>query len=223
MDGVEAVLLPEQLRGHVAGGGAAHAGGDQLDRSLFRHQLQGVLIPGDNDRLPAGLTVQGGDGPQQVVRLPAVQLVQGDIHCPQHVLQQGHLAGQLLRHFLALGLVGREGQVPEGGGRPVEGDAQRVGLILGEQLVEDVQKAEDGVGGLARLGGQRLADPVKGPVEDGVSVQDHQFHRNAPLTVHSFLIWVRFVRRNARNSSRWLSLSWSLNTSIKSCPAVYRA
>ena len=84
--GVEAVFLSEKLRSYVFGGGAAHSGGHQLDGGLVRHQLEGVLVSGDNGRLPAGGLVQPGDGAQQVIGLPAVQLVHGYVQGGQYIL-----------------------------------------------------------------------------------------------------------------------------------------
>ena len=84
--GVEAVFLSEKLRSYVFGGGAAHSGGHQLDGGLVRHQLEGVLVSGDDGRLPAGGLVQPGDGAQQVIGLPAVQLVHGYVQGGQYLL-----------------------------------------------------------------------------------------------------------------------------------------
>ena len=155
VDGIEAIGLPKGLRGHVLGGGAAHAGGHQLHRGVICHQLEGIFVPGDDDRVPPGARVR-------------------------------HLAGQLLGHGLALGLIALVGQVAEGGGLAVKGDAQGLGLLLVQQLVQNIQKAKHGVGGLARPGGQVRAHAVKGPVDDGVAVQDHQLvHVALPSARHS--------------------------------------
>ena len=175
MDGVKAVLGPEGVGRHVLGGGAAHAGGHQLDGGVVGDQLERVLVAGDHDGVPPGGGVLGGNGAHQVVRLPAVHLVDGDVHGGQDILQNGHLAGQLIGHSLPGGLVAVIGQVAEGGGLAVKGDAQGVGLALVQQLAQNIQKAEDGVGGLTGAGGEILAHPIKGPVDQGVAVQDHQF------------------------------------------------
>jgi hypothetical protein len=175
VDGIKAILLPKGLGGHIFGGGAAHAGGHQLHRGVVGDQLEGVLVAGDHDSVPPGGGVLGGDGAHQVVRLPAVHLVDGDVHGGQHVLQNGYLAGQLIGHPLPGGLVAVIGQVAEGGSLAVKGDAQSVGVAVIQQLAQDIQKAEDGVGRLAGAGGEILAHPVKGPVDQGVAVQDHQF------------------------------------------------
>ena len=175
MDGVKAVFLPESVGRHVLGGGAAHAGGHQLHRGVVGDQLEGVLVAGDHNGIPSGGGILGGDGAHQVVRLPAVHLIDGDVHGGQHVLQNGHLAGQLVGHPLPGGLVAVIGQMAEGGSLAVKGDAQGVGVAVVQQLAQDIQKAEDGVGRLAGAGGEILAHPVKGPVDQGVAVQDHQF------------------------------------------------
>ena len=181
VDGVKAVLLPEHLGGHVPGGGAAHAGGHQLDGGGVGDQLEGVLVSRDDHRLPPGGGVLLGDGADEVVGLPAVHLVHGNVHGGKDIFQQGHLAGQLLGHPLSGGLVPLVGQMAEGGSLAVKGDAQGVGLPLIQQFIENVQKAKNGVGGLSRPGGEILAHPVKGPVDNGVAVQDHElFHLGSP-------------------------------------------
>ena len=181
VDGVEAVLLPKHLRGHVAGGGAAHTGGHQLDGGGVGDKLQGVLVSGDHHGLAALLPVHPGHGAQQVVGLPALQLIAADVHGVQQPFQHRHLHRQLLGHALALGLVALIGQVAEGGRLQIEGHRQPLRLFLLQQLQEDVDKAENGVGGQALPGGQILTDPVKGPVDDGVSVDDHELHSVALL------------------------------------------
>ena len=181
---LKAVLRPEGVGGHVLGGGAAHAGGHELDRGLVCDELEGVLVAGDDDAAPALLLAAAGDGAHQVVGLPAVHLVHGHAHGGQDVLEHGHLGTQLVGHGVAVGLVVGKGQVPEGGCLPVEGDAQGVGLLLVQQAGENVQKAVDGVGVLPVPGGEQF-DAVKGPVRQGIAVQDHQFHR-VHLSVRSF-------------------------------------
>ena len=146
--------------------------------------MEGVLVSCDDDGLPARRPVLHGDGADQVVSLPAIQLVHGDVHGPQHLLEQGKLAGQLVGHPLAGGFVSLVGQVAEGGGGPVKGDAESVGLAVVQQLVQNVQKAKDGVGRLTFPCGQVLADSVEGPVDDGIAVNDHQFfHSGSSLSL----------------------------------------
>ena len=43
----------------------------------------------------------------------------------------------------------------------------------------NIQKAEYGIGGQTVPGGQILTDTVKGAVDDGVAVDNHQLHKEA--------------------------------------------
>ena len=175
MDGVKSVLLPECLLRHILGGGLPHAGGDQLHLGLVRDELQGVLVSRHHHALPAGGFALAGDGSDEIVRLPALQLVAGDIQGIQHLLEHRHLHSQFLRHGLAGGFVGLICRVAEGGGMNVKGDAQRVRSLLPHQTQQSGQKAEDRMGIEPFPVGQR-ADAVIGPVDDAVAVDDHEFH-----------------------------------------------
>ena len=69
------------------------------------------------------------------------------------------------------GLVAVVHLVAEGGSLQVKGHGHLVGLALLEQGEQDIQKAINGVGIAAVLGGQQL-DAVKGTVGDAVAVND---------------------------------------------------
>ena len=86
MNGVKAVFLPEGRLRHVLCGGLAHAGGDQLHPGRFVDKLEAVLVPGDHDALPARRPAFPGDCAQKVVRLPALQLIAGDVQRVQDFL-----------------------------------------------------------------------------------------------------------------------------------------
>ena len=146
VDGVEAVLLPKRLRGHVLRGGLAHAGGHQLDLGAVGDELEGVLVAGDDGAVPVCRLAFAGDGADEVVRLPACQLVAGDVQRVQHFLHHRHLHPQFFRHGLSGGLVGGVGGMAEGGGVDVKGDADGVGPFLVFQAEQGGQKAENGVG-----------------------------------------------------------------------------
>ena len=201
MDGVEAIGLPEGLRGHILLGGLSHAGGDQLHPGGIGDELEGILVAGDDDGLPAGGGVLHRDGAHEVVGLPAVHLIAGDVHGGEHVLQDGQLGGQLIGHPLPLGLVALVGQVTEGGRFPVEADAQGVGRLLPHQLLEDGEETVDGVGGGAVPGGEH-PDAVKGPVDDGVAVDDHELHGSSLRAARKFRysIVYQLSRLRARKS-----------------------
>ena len=143
-------------------------------------KLEGILVSRYDHRLPACGFVDAGDGTDQVVGLPPLQLIPGDGHGVQHLPDNGQLSRQLLRHGLALGLIALVGQVPEGGRLQVEGTAQGLRLLLLHQLQQNVEKAEHGVGGDPVPGGQG-PDPIKGPIQDGIAVNDHELHKKPSL------------------------------------------
>ena len=82
---------------------------------------------------------------------------------------------QLLRHSLASRLVRGVFLVPEGGGGQIKGHGHVIGLGHVLELLEDIEKADQGVGVLAVLGGQQL-DAVERPVDNAVAVDDQQAH-----------------------------------------------
>ena len=98
-----------------------------------------------------------------------------DIHLLQHLTQDRHLHGQILRHGLALGLVIVKGPVAEGFILQIKGYGECIGRLLGKQTVEDVEKAEYGIGGrtVRRI---EKPHPVIGPVGNAVAVYDHILH-----------------------------------------------
>jgi hypothetical protein len=65
--------------------------------------------------------------------------------------------------------------MPEGWCLTVKGDTQTVRLFLLQQFEKDIQKAVDGIGRGTVPGGEHT-DTVKGAVDDGVAVDDHEFH-----------------------------------------------
>ena len=180
VDGGKAVLLPKGLRGHVPGGGLAHAGGHQLDLGVVGDELEGVLVPGHQHAVPPGRLALPGESAQQVVRLPSGQLVAGDVHGVQHLFEHRHLLGQLLRHGVAGGLVGLVGLVAEGGSVDVEGHAQRLRLLLLRQPQQRREKAVHRMGIEPVPCGQGT-NAVIGPVDEAVAVQDHKLHGGTSL------------------------------------------
>ena len=181
VDGVEAILLPERLRGHVFRGGLSHAGGDQLYLGAVCDELQGVLVSRHHHARPVLRFAFAGDGTDQIVRLPALQLVAWDIQRVQYLLEHRHLHPKLLRHGLAGSLVGRISSVPEGGRMNIKGDAQCVRTLLPHQTQHGGEKAKHRVGVEPFPVGQR-ADAVIGPVDDAVAVDDHEFHGSVLLS-----------------------------------------
>ena len=175
VDGVKTVIGGEGRRCHILGGGLPHAGGHQLHHGVVGNELQAVLVAGDHHAVPAVRLALAGDGADQVVGLPALLLITGNVQGVQHLFQHRHLDPELLRHGLAGGLVGLRGLMAEGWSVDVEGDAQRVRRLLPLQSKERGEKSEDGVGVKPVPCGERT-DAVIGPIQDAVAVDDHELH-----------------------------------------------
>ena len=188
VDGVEAVLLPEGLRGHILGGGLAHAGGHQLHLGAVGDQLEAVLVAGDDDAVPPRRLAFAADGADEVVGLVPRQFIAGHGHGRKHLLHHRQLHGQLRGHGLALGLVIRIRPVAEGGLPAVEGDAQGLRVFLVQQALEGGDEAVYRVGIQPIPGGQG-ADAVIGAVQYTVAVQDHELHgRDLLIRLIRFII-----------------------------------
>ena len=180
MDGVKAVLGLEGLGGHIPGGGLPHPGGDQLHLGTLRDELEGILVPRHHHAVPILGLALAGDGADEVIGLPALQLIAGDPQGVQDLLQNRDLDPELLRHGLAGGFIALLRLVAESGGVKIKGDTESVGLLLLPQTQKGGEKAEDRVG-IEPIPGGEGADAVESPVEDTVAVDDHEFHGVPPF------------------------------------------
>ena len=139
------------------------------------YQLEGIPVAGDHHAVPAVFSADPSGGAENIVGLPALERVGGNVHGRKNFLENGHLRGQIVGHGLPGGLVALVGGVAEGGALLVKGHGQSFGLFLVQQGLHDVEEAVDGAGGLTGLGGQ-IANAVECPVDDAVAVQNHEFH-----------------------------------------------
>ena len=169
--GGDAVFLLHGLHVHGDGLAAAHSGGGQQDGGGVADQLQAVPVSGGEEAVIAAGGAGGGQGAEDVVGLPALRRHLAVAQRSQKLFQHRHLCSQLVGHLVAGGLVAVVHFMAEGGGLEVEGHGHLVGVTFLEQGEQDIQKAENGVGVAAVLGGQQL-DAVKGTVGDAVAVDD---------------------------------------------------
>ena len=102
---------------------------------MLTHELQSVLIAGDDDALPALLRSDAAHSAEKIVRLPAGKLAPLDAECVEHVLQNRHLRGEIVRHGLARRLIRLAVLVAERRLAAVEHDAERVGLFVVKQAL----------------------------------------------------------------------------------------
>ena len=176
----KAVFLLKNLGRIIHGRGLPGLRTDELDHNVRLNELQAVAVAGQNHAVPAAFAALHADRADHIVRLPALTFVNRNVHCGQNLLHDRHLHGQLLGHAVARSLVTVVFQVAEGRAVQVEGNAQRVGLFLARDLLQDVQKAIDRVG-IEALARRQRPHAVKRAVDDAVAVQNHQFHLKAPF------------------------------------------
>ena len=172
---LKAVFGTEKLRGVDNRLRLAALRFDEADTDTVGNQLQAVPVAGDDDALPALFLTDSAGSAQNVIRLIAGAGIAVDIHLLQHLTQDRHLHGQILRHGLTLGLVIVKGPVAECFILQIKGYGECIGRLLGKQTVEDVEKAEYGIGGrtVRRI---EKPHPVIGPVGNAVAVYDHILH-----------------------------------------------
>ena len=137
------------------------------------HQLEHVLVVGDNGCLPAIFGGLSGQSPDEVVGFETIHLQNGDPHGLAELPNHRELGGQIFRHPGPIGLVLLEGFMPEGRLFAVEDDGQVVGPVLADQLAQHGRESIDGVGGMALAVGQ-VADGVIGPKDVGHAIHQKQ-------------------------------------------------
>ena len=145
-------------------------------------ELQTVPVASYHHAVPGFLPAASANRADHIIGLPALAGKDGDPHGLQHILQNRHLLRQLLRHFMAGGLVAIIPQVPECGPMEIEGYAQGIRLFLRLHFLKNIQKSKDGMG-IQTLPGGQGSDPIKGPVYHTVAIQNHELH------ISLFSIW----------------------------------
>ncbi len=150
--------LPVEARG------AAPLAAGVEDEDVVGHELQQVLVRGDDHDLQALLDRLPGEGRDRVVRLVAGDL---DHRHPQrlaHAPDVRDLHGEGVVHLRAVGLVLRVLPVAERLPRRVEEDGDVLRTLVLEELAQHRGEAVGGVRGQALAGGEP-ADGVEGAVE----------------------------------------------------------
>ena len=139
------------------------------------NELQRIPVAGDDDTVPVLLTAFFANSADNVICLPPLGGVDGNVHGGKHLLHKGHLLGQFLRHTVAIGLIALVAFMPEGGAMEIEGHAYRVRIFFLLHALQNVQEPVDGMGVESLPGCQRLHAEI-GPVDDAVAIQNHEFH-----------------------------------------------
>ena len=184
---------------HIRGIVIRHLGSALLcpgnpDLHMLRGKLQCIPVSGNDGHLHPLFLAGSGNGPQQVVRLQPGLLHDLDLHSLQHFLDHRNLLPQFFRHGLSRPFVVRVHLMPKGWRVDVKGDRQIFRFFLVQDLEQDIQKPEDGVGVQPFRVGQ-VRHPVKCPVQNTVSVNQNNFfvHRSFSF-YHKFHIFFQIIQ-----------------------------
>ena len=169
--GLDAVFFLNGVHVHGDGLAPPHDGGGQQDGRALADQLQAVAVSGGKEAvIPAGIAGRRQCA-QNVVGLPALGRHLTIAQIGEQLFQHRHLLRQLFGHSVPGGLVAVVHLVPERWRTQIECHGDLVGLGVLEQGEQNIQKAKNGVGVAAVLGGQQL-DAKKCAVGDAVAVDD---------------------------------------------------
>ncbi len=163
------------------GVGDAARGGHHLDEAVGVDQLEDVAVAGDDHHGHVGGAGALGERGDDVVGLVPLDL---DVAVAEGLHERFHRGPLLFEQVgarAALGLVVGE-QLGAPGGAGVPGDDGGTDAVVGDDLDEHRGEAEDGVGGHAGGGGDRLGQRVEGAIDKAGTVDQEQSPlRGAPI------------------------------------------
>ena len=143
----------------------------------LRDELQHVQVAGDDDGLQVAQLRLPRERADEIVRLVAGHLVDGDAEGRQGLADDGELLAEVVRRWTARGLVALVAVGAEGAAH-VEAAHDVVGLHVGEAAQDDGPEAEGRVDELALARGQRrLEQGEVRPIDEAVGIEEHEpFH-----------------------------------------------
>ena len=173
LTGGHLVLVDDGLRGHVLEVLEMVPG--VQDRHLVAHQLEGIPVAGEDQRVEARGLSHGGQGADDIITFVSGFGDVGDAETLKKVFNQGQLGKEVLWRSLTGALVVRHELVAEGAALDIEGDSHMGGLLLGDDIGEHGGKAPDRIGRLAGRGGEALdRKGVKSPEGQRMTVHDQK-------------------------------------------------
>ena len=174
----------DHVRDALLCGDDLHVGGGQLVH---------VAVAGEEQHLVAGGLAAVGQGAQDVVSLPALELADGHVKGAEKLLHHGELLVQGRVHGRALRLVLGQHLHTDARLAAVEGADDAVGAEGVHELDEHVEEAEERVGGASVRRAHGLADGVERAVHERVAVDNG---KGAALVRHIEYLalgWARFA------------------------------
>ena len=165
----ESHLFEEVFVREAVGLGDAALG--EAHRNVFVHELIGIPVTRIDDG--GNALIGAREGADEIVRLITFKFHIADAHGAEHLFERGELHDECLGRRGARALVFLEHLVAEGGGVQVEGDPEIVGLLFFEDLEDEFDESEDGVGGEAVFG-REAVDGVERAVHEAVAVDENE-------------------------------------------------
>ncbi len=139
-------------------------------------ELIAIAIPGDDDDVAPRVAGLGGERGDDVVGFETRQLHRRDVQGCDHLPHEAELLRQQVRRLLAVAFVGGHPLVAEGRLWPVEHHRDRLGIMVPQEVDQHRCEAVDGVGHLARSGGEICRQREEGAVGERVAVDQENGH-----------------------------------------------
>lgn len=108
---------------------------------FFRNQLREILVRSDHEALETVLFRAPDESADDVVRLVAVELQNGDVKGAAKRFHMGNGRSKLFRHLITLRFVSGKTQVPWRRGRGVEGNSDVCWTLFFQNRQQSVDEA----------------------------------------------------------------------------------
>ena len=140
---------------------------------MFRGDLQKIAVTRYDGDFHPRLFTSSGECAEDIVRLQSRLFPDLHAHGLQDFFDQGDLLAQFFRHRFARPLIFRISLMAEGGSVYVESHRQIIRLFLIQDLEEYIQKPVYSAC-VNTCSVREVRHPVKGPVQNTVTVHKHQ-------------------------------------------------
>ena len=134
-----------------------------VDLDPVTHQLEDVLVPGDDDDIRLRFHALGHRS-NEVIRLVSFHLQRGNPITFDDPFDIRDLEDEALRHGRSVGLIFLVDFASKGRGPRIKGHDKIVRLMIFENLEEHLGEAIDGIGGKA-FGIGEMADGIEGTID----------------------------------------------------------
>ena len=143
-------------------------------QNLFCRQLQQIPVAGNHRNVQPLFLRLYGKSSQNIIRLKPFLHDDGNAHGLQHLLHQGNLLPEFLRHGMSCPFIGLVHFVAEGRRVRIESDCQIIRLFLLQNLKKNIQETVNR-SCMSPSRCRQIRQTVKGTVQNAVSVNKNDF------------------------------------------------